>query len=562
MKLQARFLLLYLFLFGAVASVIVLQRTLDLDRSRTVLQNELKQRQNYFEKISKVEGQPLETLSVDYSFWDEMVSFIKKRDLKFATDNIDTGLGTYNVDMAWVYRPDNSLVYFKAGDNSKSLQNLDLPPAFFRKLTTDHFEHFFVQESDGLLEIRAATVHPGDDSDRKTTPQGFWLVGRFWDNDVLSELGNLTQSEVKLGPPSSSPTGAIGKDTVTLSRSLQSWDGHPVARVTSSANVPVVKDLENLYYRQLSLLLIITVSSVLIIILSIWLLVLKPIRLVVRGLTSQKPELLDRMAQEKTEFGSLAQTIQQFYRQKMTIQESEFLKSKLVELNRSKSEFLAIAAHELKGPVGNVHIFTENLADLLKEGTGQQILLTETERISQQARKATVLINDMYQASKGGQVIELNRVEFDFDTFIHQEIENAQYSTQQKIVLEGATGHKITSDMDRLSQVMTNLIRNASKYSPNSSVITVRLSSKNNLVTVEVEDSGMGIPAAEQPKIFTRFFRSSRVTQSYPGLGLGLSVCHEIIKALDGKIWLISEVNKGSHFYFSLPVSPGERELS
>jgi signal transduction histidine kinase len=296
--------------------------------------------------------------------------------------------------------------------------------------------------------------------------------------------------------------------------------------------------------------------------LSIWRLVLQPMRLVNRSITEQKPELLDHIAKAKTEFGGLAQTVQLFYSQRMKIQESEFLKSKLVELNRAKSEFLAIAAHELKGPVGNVHIFTENLADLLKEGKSKDVLLTETERISQQARKATLLINDMYQASKGGQVLEVTRTEFAFDDFIKQEIENAQYSTQQKIVLEGSTDHHVTSDVNRLGQVMTNLIRNASKYSPPTSTITIHISYKNNLVTTEIEDAGMGIPEAEQSKIFTRFFRSSRVTQSYPGLGLGLSVCKEIIEALDGKIWLISEENRGSHFYFSIPVSPSEQEIS
>src|SRR4051812_14986148 len=112
MRLQARFLLLYAFLFGAVATLLILQRTFDLDRSHFVLQNELTQRQNYFDKITSVEGQPLESLAVDYSFWDDMVTFVKERDLKFAQDNIDSGLGTYGADVAWVYRPDHSLVYF------------------------------------------------------------------------------------------------------------------------------------------------------------------------------------------------------------------------------------------------------------------------------------------------------------------------------------------------------------------------------------------------------------------------------------------------------------------
>src|SRR5688572_22936413 len=121
MKLQARFLLLFVFLFGFAVLLLVLQRSFDLDRSRFVLQNELAQRHQYFEKITKIEGQPLESLTVDYSFWDDMVNFIKQRNLQFAADNIDTGLETYGADMAWVYRPDHSLVYYKTVGDDKTL---------------------------------------------------------------------------------------------------------------------------------------------------------------------------------------------------------------------------------------------------------------------------------------------------------------------------------------------------------------------------------------------------------------------------------------------------------
>src|SRR6185369_16897332 len=555
MKLQARFLLLFAFLFGAVALLLILQRSFDLDRSRSVLQNELAQRHTYFEKITKVAGQPLESLSVDYSFWDDMVAFIKVRDLQFATDNIDTGLATYGADMAWVYRPDDSLVYYKSVDDSTALTNIGLPKAFFQKLYNDHFEHFFINEPDGLLEIRAATVHPGDDSARKTAPQGFWLVGRFWNAERVASLGDLTQSTLTVNPATASAADQLGSDAVSFGTKLSNWNGQTSAVLTSTAKVPVVKDLENIYLRQLALLLLITVAVVLAIIISIWRLVLKPLGLISTSLKTQAPATLDQLAKQTTEFDSLAQTVQQLFT-------SEFLKGKLVELNSAKSEFLAIAAHELKSPVGNVHIFAENLAELLRSNTPKDTLLKEVQRISQAAHKATVLVNDIYQASKGGQALDVKLTEFEFDTFIHNEVANAQYSAKQRLVVEGFTGQKVTSDVDRLGQVMTNLIRNASKYSPDADKIVIRLKYASDVVTVEVEDFGLGISAEDQAKLFDRFFRSAQVATSYPGLGLGLSICKEIIETLGGKIWLTSVLGKGSHFYFSLPVSPEMPELS
>jgi signal transduction histidine kinase len=555
MKLQAKFLLLFIFLFGTVAVLLVLQRSFDLGRSQSVLQSDLAARHQYFEKITHVEGHPLESLAVDYSFWDEMVNFIKKRNLQFARDNIDSGLSTYGADAAWVYRLDNSLVYFKSIPEDNTLEKLGLPKAFFDQLYLKHFAHFYLQKPNGLLEIQAATVHPGDDSDRKTPPQGFWVVGRYLTPGYVASLGDLTGSTITINPATAQAGDQFGTNTVSFGSKLPGWDSRPVAVITSKAEVPVVKVLENLYSRQLILLLLVSLASILAVIISISLLVLRPVREITVSLKNQTPSSLDRLAKKNTEFGSLASTVQQFFT-------SEFLKTKMMELNTAKSEFLAIAAHELKGPVGNVHIFAENLADLVRDSRPKAELLDEVQRISMSAHKATVLINDIYQASKGGQAIEIKRTNFDFDAFVQAEVADAQYSTKQRIIIEGSTGKKVTSDIDRLGQVMTNLIRNASKYSPDADKIVVRLAAQDSNIVLEIQDFGLGISSDDLPKLFERFFRSSSVATSYPGLGLGLSICTEIIEALGGKIWVTSEIGQGSHFYFSIPLNPEYTELS
>ena len=562
MKLQARILILFAVVFGVVAGGLVLERNFDLARTSYVLNHELAQHKQYSEKLITLQGQALQTISIDYSFWDDMVTFVKKRNLTFANDNIDTGIATFNADAAWVYRTDNSLVYFVAADGTDSVKDLKLSSDFFAKLNHDRLMHFYVKTVNGLMEIRAATVHPGDDSAHKTTPQGYWLVGRYWNDAYLSTLSNLTQDTVKLGVPTASTANKIGSQSISYTSSLTNWDGSVVATLNSSTSVPVIKDLQALYLRQFILLMIVMFVTITVVLLALWRLVLAPLSLISRSIQSQSPENLDELAKQNTELGSLAQTVQLFYRQEIKMKESDFIKLKLEELNQAKSEFLAIAAHELKGPVGNVHIFSENLADIVEHDADQAAILVEVERISKQAHKATLLINDIYQASKGGQVLIFNRTLFSFDDFVKREVEDAQYSTDQKIILEGTSGKQVNSDVDRLGQVMTNLIRNASKYSPHTKEIKVLVSYENNNVVVEVQDLGLGISVEDMPKLFNRFFRSQNVATSYPGLGLGLSVCKEIVDGLDGKIWLTSELGEGSSFYFSLPVAPSESEIS
>lgn len=563
MKLQARFLILFLVLFGVIALLLVTQRLFDLDRSKVLLENELVQHKANFVKISTMNGRPLRSLSVDYSFWDDMVDFVKTKNPKFAHDNIDSGLSTYGVDLAWVYRLDGSLVYYKSVEDNPALADLKLTPAYFKNLESGHFDHFYLNTDQGLIEIRAATIHPGADSDRKTAPQGFWLVARFWNDEYLSELSDLTESTVRLGGPRVDVGDKLTGGSIGYGQELKDQNSATVATLSVAADVPIVDNLSNLYTRQLYLLIAFAIATLLMLVGAIWYMVLSPMRIISLSLSAQSPALLDNLAKQPTEFGALAQTVQQFFAQEVKIKETDFIKAKLVELNQAKSEFLAIAAHELKGSVGNVHIFAENLADLIGDPmTARDVLLTEIKRIGHQARKATVLINDIYQASKGGQSLVVNKTEFDFDEFVREEIADSQYSTKQQIKLTGFTAAHITSDRDRLSQVMSNLLRNASKYSPLANEIRVILSREGNNVIIQVQDDGIGIAEQDQPHVFERFFRSSSVLGNYPGLGLGLSICKEIVEALGGKIWFTSSHGHGSQFFISLPVSANSVELS
>ncbi|HEY6736379.1 MAG TPA: ATP-binding protein [Candidatus Saccharimonadia bacterium] len=563
MKLQARFLILFLVLFGVIGLLLVTQRIFDLDRSKVLLENELVQHKAYFGKITSLDGQPLKSFSIDYSFWDDMVDFVQTKNPKFAHDNIDSALSTYGADMAWVYRADGTLVYFKSGDDNPALSSLGLSADYFKTLYTNHLDHFYLNTSQGLIEVRAATIHPGSDQKRNTPPQGFWVVARRLDDQYASTMSDLTQSKVKLGGPRADYADHLANNAITFGQPLKDNAGKVVAVITATAEVPIVANLSDLYSRQLYLLIAFAIATMLMLVGAVWYMVLSPMRVIAQSLAQSNPAMLDGLAAQKTEFGALALTVQQFFAQEIKIKETDFIKAKLVELNQAKSEFLAIAAHELKGSVGNVHVFSENLADLIGDAhTTREALLTEVKRISHQARKATVLINDMYQASKGGQSLVLNKTEFDFDEFMRDEVADAQYSTKQQIVLTGYSAAHVTSDRDRLSQVISNLLRNASKYSPAAKEIRVLLGRDGNQVVVQVQDYGIGIAEVDQPHIFERFFRSSGVLGNYPGLGLGLSICKEIMGALGGKVWFKSVHGQGSQFFVSLPVSSASVELS
>jgi signal transduction histidine kinase len=107
-----------------------------------------------------------------------------------------------------------------------------------------------------------------------------------------------------------------------------------------------------------------------------------------------------------------------------------------------------------------------------------------------------------------------------------------------------------------IAQVIQNLLINAIKYSSHADIITVHFRKMENCLQVTVEDHGIGIQPADQEKIFDRFYRVERKKEMpLMGYGIGLYLSKEIIKQHEGNIWLKSEVNKGSKFYFTLPLS-------
>jgi len=125
---------------------------------------------------------------------------------------------------------------------------------------------------------------------------------------------------------------------------------------------------------------------------------------------------------------------------------------------------------------------------------------------------------------------------------------------KQSIILDlPRTLPAIEADRSRLEQVLTNLLSNASKFSPEESTITVRARAERSELIVEVEDRGSGLSEEEQERIFKPYHRVEQDRQRFPGLSLGLAISKQIVEAHGGRIWVESQLGSGSKFSFSLP---------
>lgn len=223
---------------------------------------------------------------------------------------------------------------------------------------------------------------------------------------------------------------------------------------------------------------------------------------------------------------------------------------------QQKDEFLSIASHELKTPVTSLKGFTQIL-QMRFEKEGNEAAADLLSKMDKQVDKLTKLIVDLLDATKieNGQLI-LSNEEFDFNELVTEVVEEMQRTTEnQKIITKLSVTKIINGDRNRISQVITNLISNAIKYSPNKTEIIVSTANEKNNIKLCVQDFGIGISSSTQSKIFDRFFRVSGKNQdTYPGLGLGLFISSEIIKRHKGEIMLQSAEGEGSTFCFTLPI--------
>jgi PAS domain S-box-containing protein len=229
------------------------------------------------------------------------------------------------------------------------------------------------------------------------------------------------------------------------------------------------------------------------------------------------------------------------------------------EAEKQKDEFLSIASHELKTPLTSVKAFLQLSQRSLPVGEKAHGLISKA---ATQLVRLESLISDLLDVSKiNAGKMAYNLEPFEFSEALRETVEGVQQShDKHQIIIECNDEVVYTGDRLRLEQVINNLLVNAIKYSPNGDRVVVRSEVQQNNIVISVQDFGIGIEAENLTKLFDRYYRVDNTSMRFQGLGLGLFISSEIIKRHNGSFWIESEPNKGSTFYFLLPIS-GQQEL-
>ncbi|HMI84067.1 MAG TPA: PAS domain-containing sensor histidine kinase [Polyangiaceae bacterium] len=236
------------------------------------------------------------------------------------------------------------------------------------------------------------------------------------------------------------------------------------------------------------------------------------------------------------------------------------------ELDRAKTRFLATMAHELRTPLTPLRTYVQTLGRAAAEDAPLSRALVE--RLNAQLGKLTALVQELGDNAQleEGRPLNLTMERVDLASLIQRVVDTHRASVELKLAPD--RGHAITvaascpcyvrGDSSRLEQVVTSLLDNALKFSPSGGGIRIGLAAVERECRLTIADEGIGVPAEELSALTRRYFRASNATEeSFPGIGLGLSLSRDILERHGGVLSFESKLGRGTVAKISLPEQPG-----
>ena len=274
-----------------------------------------------------------------------------------------------------------------------------------------------------------------------------------------------------------------------------------------------------------------------------------------------KEEGLLLLVEDTTEYGRLYhELVQDRNELRLTQQILAETNEELIKLNRMKSLFLTMAAHDLRTPLSAIHGYSEMLLAGIVP-TGSEKSLEYINIIHQQSGRINQLIDDIVDLDLIEQGrLALTLTKCNIHALINEvtatfkfHLERRHITVQYNLWPEPIT---ISADLEKMLRVLYNLIGNAIKYIPEHGQITLTTQKQGDNLVIEIEDNGPGMSEAQLSKLFTLYYRTQEAeSSSVRGTGLGLFIVKTLVEAHQGHISVESELNKGSKFTIELPLS-------
>jgi signal transduction histidine kinase len=413
----------------------------------------------------------------------------------------------------------------------------------------------FIFSNGTIVEVFGATIHPTNDPQRLTPPQGYLFVCKIWNEEFIKSFEEISMSKVSVVSKKSDVKVKEGK--IVFNEEIRNYYGKIIAFLKIERDAPYVSLNRSFSKLVLEIIIIsgIIILIVMLISLTAWL--GRPLKLIEDILKGNNSNL-SKLKRFGGEYVHIANMIEQSNSDKAELKIS---KEKAEESDRLKSAFLANMSHEIRTPMNAIMGFTQLLPENFDN---KHNLEAFSSIIYQRCSDLLDIINSILDISKidSGNVTvnvrecnlqdlstELNHYFTEYKQKIDkQDIEfviKSDLDSEQKVIF---------TDFVKLRQIFMNLIANAFKFTYEGKIEAGYLKDKDKNILFFVSDTGVGIPIDKQSVIFDRFTQlNNGISSNLGGTGLGLSIVKGLIDLLGGEIWLESKPGKGSIFYFTIP---------
>lgn len=320
MRLYTKILLLLALILSIIFIGLIVMRINDLNTVQRLHDIRLAEEKISFEKILNLQSRSLELFAGDYSNWDEMVQFVKSRDLIWTKDNIEDIVHKFNTQAAWVYSDQLELIYTLNKTGDASLQKGPLVIDELRSLIHNNpFSHFFVITVKGIVEINTAPIQPSYDNERLTPAKGYFAVGRLWTNAYLDEISTLSNKRLRI--VTKQEAGELKEKNIQptfieIRVPLPGWGTQPIGEIIATQEIVTLTEMLRSMNSEYRFMIVYVMILMLVLSLFLLLWVTKPLNRISASLNSGDISMLHTVKGVALEFKEISDLIELFFQQR------------------------------------------------------------------------------------------------------------------------------------------------------------------------------------------------------------------------------------------------------